>query len=212
MNWCGDMDEKMKTGTTTVGIVCKEGVVLASDTKATMGYLVASKEAQKIYQVDDKISITTAGGSGDTQAIIRMLMAEIKLYKLSRESEFSVKACATLLANILQSNRYYPLMAMLLIGGADRSGYHLYSIDPVGGFEEEKYASTGSGSPIAYGVLEDNYKDDMTLEEALRIVIRSIRSSRERDIFSGGDIEAVIINQNGVRKVEQEKIKKIIAA
>jgi len=200
----------MKTGTTTVGVVCKDGVILASDTKATMGYLVASKEAQKIYQVDDRISITTAGGSGDTQALIRLLMAEIKLYKLSRESEFSVKACTTLLANILQSYRYYPLMAMLLIGGADKSGFHLYSIDPVGGFEEEKYAATGSGSPIAYGVLEDNYKPDMTVEEGLKMVIRAIKSSRERDIFSGGNIEVVIIDQNGVRRIEQEKIKKII--
>ncbi|MEM7819373.1 MAG: archaeal proteasome endopeptidase complex subunit beta [Candidatus Aenigmatarchaeota archaeon] len=203
--------EKLKTGTTTVGLVCKDCVVLASETKSTMGWLVSSKTSQKIYQVDDKIAVTTAGGAGDTQALIRLLKAEINLYKLTRNAEFTVKAATTLLANILIGNRWYPYMAMLIIGGVDKDGYHIYSIDPVGGVEEDKYTSTGSGSPMAYGVLEDGFKDNLTKEEGIRLAVRAIRSARERDVFSGGrDIVVATIDKNGFEFVDKEKIKELL--
>jgi len=201
---------KKKTGTTTVGIVCRDGVVLASETKSTLGYLISSKTSEKIYQVDDYTAVTTAGGAGDTQALVRILRAEIKLYKLTRNTEITVKAATTLLSNILQSVRYYPYLAMLILGGADKTGYHIYSIDPVGGAEEDNYTSTGSGSPIAYGVLEDSYKEGLTKEEGVRLAVRAIRSARERDIFSGGrDIKVAVIDKDGFRFVDQEKIKEI---
>ena len=149
--------KKLKTGTTTVGISYKDGVVLAAESKSTLGYLVSSKTAEKIIKIDDRIAITTAGGSGDTQALARILKAEINLYKLTRNTDITVKATITLLANIMQAVRYYPYMAMLIVGGFDKDGGHIYSIDPVGGFEEEKCTSTGSGSPMAYGVLEDGF-------------------------------------------------------
>lgn len=202
--------KKLKTGTTTVGIAYKDGVVLAAESKSTLGYLVSSKNAEKIVKVDDRIAMTTAGGSGDTQALARLLKAEINLYKLTRNSEITVKATITLLANIMQSVRYYPYMAMLVMGGVDKDGGHIYSIDPVGGLEEEKYTSTGSGSPIAYGVLEDGFREDMLKEEAVKLAVRSIRSARERDIFSGGkEIVVVAIDKNGVEFVNKDKIKEL---
>ncbi len=150
--------EKRKTGTTTVGIKYKNGVVLASESKATMGSLVATKEAQKIYSIDDKIAVTTAGSAGDSQQLVRVIKAEINLYKIGRNTDITVNAVSTLLSNILQSSRYYPWLAMLIIGGVDKNGAHLCSLDPVGGGGEDDYISTGSGSPMAYGVLEDGYK------------------------------------------------------
>ena len=201
--------EKLETGTTTVGIVCKDAVILATESKSTMGYLISSKIAQKVYQVDDKIAITTAGGAGDTQALIRMLKAEINLYKNSRNSEFTVKATGMLLSNILNAYRYYPYMAMLIIGGHDRDGFHIYTIDPVGGLEEDKYASTGSGSPFAYGVLENDFKEGLAKEEGVRLAVRAIRSARERDIFSGGKIVVMTIDKNGLELVPEEKIKEL---
>lgn len=202
--------ETRKTGTTTVGIVCKDCVILASESKSTLGYLVSSKTAEKVYQVDDRIVITTAGGAGDTQTLVRLLRAEIALYKLNRNTEFTVKACATLLANILQSARWYPYMAMLILGGSDKYGFHVYSIDPVGGVEEDKCTATGSGSPIAYGVLEDSYREGMTKEEGVRLAVRAIRSARERDVFSGGrDIVVAAVDKNGVEFVPQEKVREI---
>src|SRR3989338_10820318 len=146
--------EVRKTGTTTVGLVCKECVILASDTKSTLGYMVSSKDIEKIVQVDDRIALTTAGGVGDTQALIRILKAEIRLYKSMLNAEFTVRATNTLLSNIMQGTRYYPYMAMLILGGYDREGGHIYSIDPMGGGEEaSKFTATGSGSPFAYGFL-----------------------------------------------------------
>ncbi len=202
--------EKLKSGTTTVGMVFKDGVVLATETKSTLGYLVSSKMAEKLFKVDDRIAITTAGGTGDTQALIRLLKAEINLYKLSRNSELTVKATATLLANIMQSVRYYPYLAMLIIGGVDNSGGHILSLDPVGGMEEEKYTSTGSGSPMAYGVLEDGFREDMLKEDAIKLAVRAIRSARERDIFSGGkEIVAAVIDKNGVEFVNKDKIREL---
>lgn len=203
-------EERLKTGTTTVGIVCKDCVVLAADMKSTLGYLVSSKTAQKISKIDDRIALTTAGGVGDTDALIRMLKAEINLYKLTRNSEFTVKAAITLLSNILQSVRWYPYMAMLIVGGVDRDGYHIYSIDPAGGMGEDKYTATGSGSPIAYGVLEDGFREGMAKDEAVRLAVRSVRSARERDIFSGGkEIQVAVIDKNGFEFVDRNKVAEL---
>lgn len=202
--------ETLKTGTTTVGLLCKDCVILGAESKSTLGYLIASKEAEKVYQIEDKIAITTAGGSGDTQALIRILKAEINLYKMSRNSEFSVNAAAALLSNILNGNRYYPYMAMLIVGGWDKTGGHIFSIDPVGGAEEEKYTATGSGSPMAYGVLEDGFKENMTREEGIKLAVRSIRSARERDIFSGGkNINIAVIDASGLKFVDKDKVDEI---
>jgi proteasome beta subunit len=202
--------QKKQTGTTTLGIVCKDCVVLASETKSIIGYLISSKAAQKVYQIDDRMAITTAGSSGDAQALVRLIRAEINIYKLSRNNEITVNATATLLSNILQSARWYPYWAMLILGGADNAGYHIYSIDPIGGVEEDKYSSTGSGSPIAYGVLEDGFKEGISKEEGIRLAVRAIRSARERDIFSGGrDIVVAVIDKSGFELVDKEKIKEL---
>lgn len=202
--------KKLKTGTTTVGLVCKDCVVLAAESKSTLGWLVSSKTAQKIYQIDDRIGMTISGGVGDAQALIRILKAEINIYKLTRNAEITLKAATTLLSNILIGNRWYPYLVMPVIGGADKDGFHVYSIDPVGGVEEDKYMSTGSGSPIAYGVLENEYKEGMIKDDGIRIAVRSIRSARERDVFSGGrDIVVAVIDKDGFRFVDKEKIKEM---
>ena len=195
--------QKLKTGTTTVGLTFKDGVILAADMKSTLGYLISSKTVQKVYAIDDKIAVTTAGGSGDTQALIRILRAEIQLYKLSRNAEFTVNAAKSLLSNILQGVRYYPYMAMMLVGGVDKHGAHVLSVDPVGGAEPDRFASTGSGSPMAYGVLEDSYKPEMTREEAIDVARRAISAARERDIFSGGKgILVAAIDKSGMQFIE----------
>ena len=203
-----DIKQIRQTGTTTVGIVCKDAIILASESKSTMGYLVGSKDAKKVFQIDDNMAITTAGGAGDTLTLVRIMKAEIALYKnLRNATSISVKGTITLLANILQSSRYYPYMAVLILGGRDKSGYHIYSIDPLGGFEHEKdFTATGSGSPVAYGVLEADWQEGLTQDEGLKLVVRAISSARERDIFSGGGIQAAIINKDGLQWASKEKI------
>jgi len=203
-------DIKLKTGTTTVGLVCKDAVIVASESKSTMGSLIASKESQKVYQVDDKIALTTAGGAGDAQAVVRLLKAEINIYRMTRNAKITVKATITLLANILNSHRYYPYLAMLIVGGHDKDGFHIYSIDPVGGAEKDDFTATGSGSPMAYGVLEDGYSKNINREDGIRLAVRSIRSARERDVFSGGkNIVVAVIDEKGLTYVDKKIIDEI---
>lgn len=196
-----------KTGTTTVGIVSKDCVVLGSESKSTLGWLVSGKEVQKIYPIDDKIAVTISGGVGDAQALIRLLKAEINIYKLTRNAPITVKAVATLLSNILSQSRWYPYMFMPILGGVDRDGYHVYSIDPVGGVEKDNYTSTGSGSPIAYGVLEDGFREGMAREEGVRLAVRAIRAARERDVMSGAKkIRVLVIDKDGMQWVDEAKV------
>lgn len=204
-----EIQELKQTGTTTVGVLCKDCVVLASETRSTLGYLVSSKEAKKIYQIDDKIALTTAGGVGDTQALVRLLKAEIALYKAIRAAPFTVRAAATLLSNILQSTRYYPYFAMLIVAGHDRDGLHIFTVDPLGGIEEEKYVATGSGSPVAYGVLEADFREGLTREEGMRLAVRAIRAATQRDIFSGGKISLALIDKERFEFVPEERVKEI---
>jgi proteasome beta subunit len=203
--------ERLKTGTTTVGIVYKDGVVLAAERKATMGYLVASKYTKKILPLADYVAMTTAGAVGDAQALERYMKAEIRLYELEEERKMSVLAISTLLANILHSKRFFPYFVQLLVGGFDEAP-RLFSFDPTGSvIEENEYFSTGSGSVIALGVLEDKYKPNMSEEEAVKLAIKSIKAAIERDIGSGGSgIDVAVINKNGFRMLSDAEIKNLM--
>jgi len=200
--------EKLKTGTTTVGIICKEGVVLAAERKATMGYLVASKHAKKILEIDKHIGMTIAGNVGDAQALERYVKAEVKLYSLEEGRKMPVKAAATLVANILYSRSYFPYYVQLLVGGYDEKS-RLFSFDPTGSvIEERDFFSTGSGSVMALGVLEDKYKEGMDLESAKRLAVRAVRAATERDIASGGSgIDLAVISGRGLRMFSDEEVK-----
>jgi len=197
------LDEKLpvkETGTTTVGLVCKDGVVVAAEKKSTLGYLVASKESEKIFPIDDRIAMTIAGVSGDAQTLVRYMRAELKLFEVENKRKISVKGAATLLANILQSNKIFPYYVQLIVAGFDDSGPAIFSLDAIGGLEEEKkFFSTGSGSPIALGVLEDGYKPEISVEEGARLAIRAIKAAIERDIGSGGKaIDVAKITKEGI--------------
>ncbi|HDD46287.1 MAG TPA: archaeal proteasome endopeptidase complex subunit beta [Candidatus Aenigmarchaeota archaeon] len=192
-------DNNFKTGTTTVGIVCKDGVVLAAEKKATMGYLIANKSVKKIIKLSDYMAMTTAGSVGDAQALERYIKAEIKIYELEEEARMPVKAVATLLSNILHSTRFFPYIVQLLIGGYDEKP-RLFSFDPTGSFiEEKKFFSTGSGSVMALGVLEDSYKKEINTKEGESLAIRAIKAAIQRDIASGGEgIDVAVVDKDGV--------------
>ncbi|HIK00615.1 TPA: archaeal proteasome endopeptidase complex subunit beta [archaeon] len=200
--------EKYLKGTTTVGIVCKDGVVLASDSRATMGYLISDKEAQKIFQIDDKVAITTAGLVGDNQSLVRIMRAQLALARME-EKPLTIKATSTLLANILHSRRYYPFLAQLIVGGFDTEG-HIFELDPVGGMSGKKVSSTGSGSPVAYGAMETAYRENMTVQDGIELVTRAIYSARERNAGTGNKIEVVTITDKGFKKLTEDQVKKTI--
>ena len=202
--------EKTLTGTTTVGFVYKDGVVLAADKRATAGHLIASKNAEKIYKISNCAGIPTAGGVGDTQSLVSLLKAEAELYRLKNYEDIKVKSIATLTANILHSNRFYPLMAQLLLGGFDKTGAHLYMLDPFGALIKDRCFSSGSGSLTAYGVLEDGLKEEMNEKDAIELAIRSVFAAQQRDSASGNGINVVTITKDGYTKLSDSVINKYI--
>ncbi|RLG13325.1 MAG: proteasome subunit beta [Candidatus Nanohalarchaeota archaeon] len=206
--------ETLKTGTTTVAMICSDGVVLAADQKATMGSLVASKDTQKVFEVSPKMCMTMAGSAGDGQAMARLLRAELTLYEL-QEKKITVRAGATLLSNILRGayKSFIPEYVQLVLGGYDARGPQLYSVDAAGGLSpEEEYAFSGSGSVIALGVLEDGYKKGMSTEQGVKLLLRSIKAARERDVYTGGKLMHVaVVTKDGIKWITEKEIKEIIA-
>lgn len=201
-----EQNNNMK-GTTTVGIVFNSGVVLASEKRATMGFLISNKTAKKIYQIAPRIGLTTAGGVGDAQQLARLMTVEANLYEIRRGKRISVQAASTLLSNILHGNRMYPFYVQLLIGGVDESGPVLFSVDAVGGTcKEDSIVATGSGSPMAYGVLEDRFKTDMDERAAIELAIRALRSAIKRDAGSGEGISVVVITRDSYLELSDEEM------
>lgn len=202
--------ELMMKGTTTIGVVCKNGVILSSDTRVTMGYFVAHKKGKKIYKIDNHLAMTIAGTVADAQWTVDVLKVNAQLYKLINKRNMPVSAAARLIANLLFSSRYFPLITQVLIGGVDDTGSHVYSLDPFGSLTEEKCVATGSGSPIAYGVLEDQYREDATVEELLPVVVRAVHSAMKRDAASGDSFDVAVIDERGFRELTEEEKKKIL--
>ncbi|MDY0266358.1 MAG: archaeal proteasome endopeptidase complex subunit beta [Methanimicrococcus sp.] len=201
------MEQQILKGTTTVGVICTDGIVLASEKRATMGHFIASREAKKVYQLGDTIGLTIAGSVGDAQQIVRAMTVESKLYEMRRKESVTIKGLTTMLSNTLNSNRYYPYGVQLLIGGVDKNGPSLYSLDAMGGIiEETKAVSTGSGSPIAYGVLEDHYRDEMTVDDGAHLAIRALHNAMKRDSASGDAISVVKISGGKFKRMDEEEI------
>ena len=193
--------ENTKHGTTTVGLKCSDGVILASESRATMGNLIANKETPKIFPIQDHIWITTAGSVADAQKLVRFMQVETNLYQIERDHSMKVDAAVSLLSNILHGNKWFPYWVQLLVGGYD-SEPRLYSLDAVGSALEEKVVSTGSGSPFAYGLLEAQYKEGASVDENISVAARAIKSAVERDAFSGNGINIVAITKSGYTRID----------
>ncbi|MDY6864565.1 MAG: archaeal proteasome endopeptidase complex subunit beta [Halobacteriota archaeon] len=204
------MVNEILKGTTTVGMVCTDGVILASERRATMGNFIASSTAKKVYQIDELIGMTTAGGVGDAQSLVRIISAETRLHKMRTHEPMKVKSVATLMSNILSGNRYYPYYVQLLMGGVDRDGPMLFSLDALGGqIEETKVVATGSGSPTAYGVLEDRYLPDISMDEGAELAVRALGSAMKRDSASGDGMVVVKITKDGFNTLTEEEVSDI---
>lgn len=200
--------DKIK-GTTTVGIVCKDGVVLTADRRASLGNMVISKGVTKIFQVDDHLALAGAGTVGDILSLVRALRAEAKLYRAKVGKEMSTKALATLTSNILSGRKYLPYFGWFLIGGYDEKP-SLYSIDMAGGITEDKYVSAGSGMEFAYSILDNEYSEKITLKNGVKLAIKGINTAIKRDVFTGDGIMVIIIDKEGYRELSKEEVEKIL--
>lgn len=199
-------NHRLMSHTTTVAVKVNGGIILGTESQASMGYLVASDTAPKILPITDHVAMTISGSVADAQQLINNVRAIARLEALEKGRSLSVKAISQLTSSILFRNRMYPLIAMLIVGGVDDEGAHVYMLDPLGSMlEEEEFTATGSGSVVAYGVLEDEYRKGMTIEEGKNLVTRAVSAARKRDIASGGAIQIATIDSKGV-EISREKL------
>jgi proteasome beta subunit len=177
-----------------------------------MGYYIAHKFGKKVYQIDDHLGMTIAGTVADAQRVVDILTANAKLYKIKMNRPIPVSAAARLVANLLFSARSIPLATQVLVGGVDTTGPHVYNLDPYGSLTEEKFVSTGSGSPVAYGVLEDKYRENMSIEELLPTIVKAVNSAMKRDIASGNSYNVTVIDNNGYCELTKEEKNRLLTS
>jgi proteasome beta subunit len=164
-----------------------------------------------VYKIDDHIAMTIAGVVGDAQTVVEILRANAKLYKFQNEKPMPVSAASRLVANILFSSRGFPLFMQAIIGGIDEVGPRIFVLDPLGSVIEEKCVSTGSGSPIAYGVLETEFKENMLVDEVVPIVLKAMSSAMKRDAASGDSFDVAVITEKGYRELSDSEKKNLLA-
>ncbi len=211
------LGEKM---TTTIGIKYKDGIILAADRQVSSENFVASKYGEKIHQINPNTGMTIAGLVADAINLVERLRAEFKLYKLERKRPISIEHAARLASNIFYGTFRggRPLYTQVLMGGftsnGRKAGYQpepkLFVIDPSGGTIEDKFIATGSGSQVAYGTLENNYRDDLTEIEAIKLAFKAIRSAIERNPYTGNGIDTVVISRDGYKKLTEPELLKIV--
>lgn len=212
-----NLKNKLKTGTTTIGIVCKDGIVLAADKRVSGGYRIMHKSFDKVHQISDYMAVTTAGLVSDAQLITKLIRAELRLKKIRTNKEPTTKEGANLLAGIVYANARkfssFQSIVGFLLGGKDKnSNYSLYEIGLDGSISfYSDYTSDGSGSDLVIGVLEALYKQEITVEEGIKLAVKALNSSIQRDMPSGNGFDVFTITDKGVKKVLSKKIDTQVA-
>ena len=186
-------------GATTIGIVCSDGVVLASEKRVVYGNLVLSKAAKKVFKITGKIGAACAGLISDMQVLTRQITAHANIYKLDVGRPMHVKSTAKVMSNILFGRRYSPYITQTIVVGIDDKP-RIYVLDPVGSLIEDKYAAIGSGAAIAIGIIESEYKSDITVEEGERLAVKTVKSAISRDALSGNGIDILIVKESGIEE------------
>lgn len=205
-----NVQEKILHGTTTVGIRASDGVVLCADMRASAGYFIANNNTMKIQKLDLHAGLTLAGGVADAQNITDVLRYHANLHRIQRQEPMPIKSLTRLTSLIFHQNRGYPFIADILVGGYDLDGPALFNIDMFGSVEAKPYVTTGSGSPVAYGVLEDKYRDDLDMAGAKKIALEAVKAAIIRNIGTGDGINIATIDANGFSLLTAEQLKTTI--
>jgi len=191
-------------GATTIGLVCSDGVVLASEKRVSYGYMVMSRVGKKVFRLADHIGAACAGLVSDMQILVREVGAYANLFRMDTSRPMPVRSAAKVMSNLLFGRRLFPLITQTIVGGMDDEGPSLYVLDVLGSVIPDKYAAVGSGAAIAVGVLEQEYKDGIGTSEAKDLVIRAIKSAISRDVMSGDGVDLLVITKEGM---QEESIK-----
>jgi len=183
-----------------VGLVCSDGVVLAAEKRVSWGRMVMSRAGKKVFRVTPNMGLAFAGLVSDMQAMTREATAYANLFRLENNRPIAVKAMAKLISNMLFQRRLMPLLMETLVGGVDGEGPALYSMDPVGSLIPDKFITAGSGAPIAMGLLEAQYSEEMDLEAGGELALNAIRSAVARDVASGDGVDMLLIRAEGIEE------------
>jgi len=194
-------------GATTVGIVCKDGVILGSERRVNYGYFVMSKSGKKVFKIADKIGAACAGIVADMQILTREVTAHLNIYSFEREQSVTVRTAAKLMGSLLFERRYFPYLAQTIVGGIDETGAKLFVLDPLGSVIEDKFTAVGSGSEIAMGLLESDFKEGMSVDDARGLVRKAIKAGSARDIASGEGVDMLIITDKGILEEHEPPTK-----
>ena len=205
-----NVEEKILHGTTTVAIKVKEGVVLCADMRASAGYFIANNNTMKIQKIEKHAGLTLAGGVADAQNIVDVLRYHANVHRIQNQEPIPIRSLARLTSLMFHQNRGYRFIADILVGGYDNQGPQLFNIDMFGSVEEKNYVTTGSGSPVAYGLLEEEYHDNLTLDDAKSVALRAVKAAITRNIGTGDGINVALIDKNGFRLLENERKKAIL--
>ena len=204
----------LKTGTTILGIVCKDGVVMASDRQTTAGNVVMTKNKEKTVKVGNYFLFSGCGLAAAIQRTRKILEAELKLKQLKSHSRPSVKEAASLLSMLIYSQIRQPSMIVdqvgVMFGGFNEDGTsEIYTLDPAGSIDkvEDYDANFGSGMPYVLGLLERQWKKDMSVEEGVELAKEALKASTQRDTGSGYGIDVYTIKKDGIKKVVDQEIR-----
>lgn len=196
---------------TVVGLIYEDGSVLASDSRTTARYLVRSKKEKKIHKIQDNIGVAISGLGGDARSVVDTMKSESNLYRIKKEKPIPTNSLARLTSNIFHARKMMPYIVSMILTGYEEEGSELYFIDPAGGnLQEDNFASAGTGSQVAYGVLEQNYEESMDKDQALRLAGQSIKQAIERDAATGDDVSIVDISSDGYEEVSEDKVENLI--
>ncbi len=187
-------------GAAGVAIKCKDGVVLGNDNRATWGYTVSNKQTRKVFKITENIGLTAYGLVGDFQMLVKILRAQANLYELDAGIRITTKSMGKMVSNYLYSRKMFPLYANLVLAGMDEDGPKLYTLDAIGSLIPEDYGSTGTGMLMSMGILEADYKPDMTVAQGEKLVEKAIRNTIKRDAMSGNGIDILTITKSGSKE------------
>lgn len=187
-------------GATTIGVVCSDGVILASEKRVSYGYMIMSRVGKKVFKITDRIGAACAGLVSDMQILVRQAEAYANLFSLDSGRPIAVKSAAKVMSNLLFSRRLVPLITQTIIGGIDEDGPSIYILDVLGSVIPDKFAAVGSGAEIAVGVLEEGFNEKMTVKEAKDLVVRAVKSAVRRDIMSGDGADFLVITKEGLQE------------
>jgi proteasome beta subunit len=206
-----EISDKIMKGTTTVAIVCADGVVIGADTRATMDTYIASTEAIKAFKIDDNLGMLIAGGVGDANYLVKFLKTQNEFYKMNEGKSLSPASAASLLSIILQENKFNPYYVGLIVAGLNKTTPEIFNIDFAGGaIKESRFTSVGSGMFSAMGYLDSVYTAGFTATEGVKHAAKALQIAMKRDAATGDNMKLIAITKKGFREYTPEEVEKLL--